>query len=85
MAQHTRTYSLMVELDREGGGYLAFFPALPGCHTWANTYKEVVQLAEEALVGYLEALAKAGKKIPVERHPARGVALGLMVEVPATA
>jgi hypothetical protein len=37
------------------------------------------------LVGYLEALAKAGKKIPVDNRPVRGVSLGVTLEVPATA
>ena len=41
--------------------------------------------AEEALVGHLEALAKAGKKIPVDNRPVRGVSLGITLEVPATA
>jgi len=43
------------------GGYLAYFPALPGCHTWGNTYEEAVKNAEEALIGYLEALHKNGE------------------------
>ncbi len=37
--------------------------------------------AEEALVGYLEALRLSGDEIP-EEHPVEGVALGLMVTVP---
>jgi predicted RNase H-like HicB family nuclease len=78
----TRTYSLMVERDPEGKGYLAHFPALPGCQTWGSTYEHAVQMAEEALVGFLEAAAKAGKKLPVEKHHAPGVALGLVVYLP---
>ena len=84
MAQRTRTYSLVVDFNREEEGYLAYFPALPGCHTWSETYEGAVARAEEALVGYVEALAIAGKKIPVEQPAPRPVALGLMVELPAT-
>lgn len=84
MRRKTLVYSLVVEHDREEGGYFAYFPALPGCQTWGATFEHVVQLAEEALMGYIEALAKNGKKIPVEDHPSRSVSLGLMVELPAT-
>ncbi len=85
MAQQTRTYSLVVDFHRDEEGYLAHFPALPGCHTWAEDYEDAVARAEEALVGYLEALAKAGKKIPVDNRPVRGVSLGITLEVPVTA
>lgn len=73
------TYSL--KLEEHEDGYLAYFPALRGCHTWGRTYQEAVRNAEEALVGYLEALQLSGDKIP-EEHPVEGVALGLMVTVP---
>ena len=85
MEQRTLTYSLIVEFHRDEEGYLAHFPALAGCHAWSETYEGAVARAEEALLGYIEALAKSGKKIPIERHPAHGVSLGLMVEVPVTA
>ena len=62
----TRTYSLTIEFHPDEGGYLAYFPALPGCHTWGNSYEEAVKNAEEALIGYLEALHKNGEKIPEE-------------------
>lgn len=77
--KHTCAYSL--KLEEHDGAYLAYFPALRGCHTWGQTYEEAIKNAEEALVGYLEALRIAGDKIPDER-PVEGVALGLMVTVP---
>jgi antitoxin HicB len=73
------TYSL--KLEEHEDGYLAYFPALPGCHTWGSTYQDAVRNAQEALVGYLEALRLSGDKIP-EEHPVEGVELGLMVTVP---
>jgi antitoxin HicB len=54
----TLAYTLTIEFHPEEGGYLAFFPALAGCHTWGTTYEEAVKNAEEALIGYLEALQK---------------------------
>jgi antitoxin HicB len=60
----TLAYSLTIEFDEEERGYLAYFPALAGCHTWGETYEEAVKNADEALVGYLEAPQKNGEKIP---------------------
>ena len=74
----TLAYSLTVELH-EDQGYLAYLPALPGCHTWGATYEEAVKNAEQALIGYLEALQKNGEKIPQEDSPAAEVSLGIVV------
>jgi predicted RNase H-like HicB family nuclease len=79
----TLAYSLTIEFDEEERGYLAYFPAVPGCHTWGETYEEAVKNAEEALVGYLEALQKNGETIPEEDHPVAGVSLGVVVNLPA--
>lgn len=78
------TYSLNIEFHPEEGGYLAFFPALPGCHTWGDTYEDAIKSAEEVLVGYLEALQKNGEKIPQEDHDAAtaAVSLGVVVNLP---
>ena len=78
----TLAYSLTIEFDEDERGYLAYFPALAGCHTWGDTYEEAVKNAEEALVGYLEALQKNGEKIPIEDHPEPGVSLGVVVNLP---
>jgi antitoxin HicB len=80
MKKQALTYTL--EIERHDDGYLAYFPALPGCHTWGKTYEEAVNHAEEALVGFLEALQKNGEEIPVEQ-PSAPVSLGLVVELPA--
>jgi predicted RNase H-like HicB family nuclease len=81
----TLTYSLTIESHPEEGGYLAYFPALPGCHTWGNTYEEAVNNAEEVLIGFLEALQKNGEEIPREGPPSSGVSLGVVVHLPALA
>jgi predicted RNase H-like HicB family nuclease len=76
-------YTLTIEAHPEEAGYLAFFPAVPGCHTWGSTYEEAVKDAEEALIGYLEALQKNGEDIPEEEHPVGEVSLGVFVSLPA--
>ncbi|MGD0024830.1 MAG: type II toxin-antitoxin system HicB family antitoxin [Xanthobacteraceae bacterium] len=65
----TLAYSLSIEFHKDEGGYLAFFPALPGCHTLGASYEEAVKNAEEALLGYLEALQKNGEAIAQEDRP----------------
>ena len=80
MERQALTYTL--EIERHDDGYLAYFPALPGCNTWGKTYEDAVKHAEEALIGFLEALQKNGEDIPVER-PSAPVSLGLVVELSA--
>jgi predicted RNase H-like HicB family nuclease len=53
MGKKALTYTL--EIERHDDGYLAYFPALPGCHTWGKTYEAAVRYAEEALTRPLEA------------------------------
>jgi predicted RNase H-like HicB family nuclease len=78
----TLAYSLSIEFHEDEGGYLAFFPALPGCHTWGTSYEEAVKNAEEVLLGYLEALQKNGEAIPQEDHLTGEVSLGVVVNLP---
>ena len=80
MRHDTRTYSLVVE--KHPDGYLAYFPALPGCHTWGETYENAVKYAEEALAGYLDALVAHGDAIPEEQENAQPVSLGITVRTP---
>ena len=58
------TYPLAVERHDEDGGYLAYFPSLPGCQTWGETYEAAVHNAENALAVYIETLTANGDPIP---------------------
>ena len=78
----TLAYALTIEHHPDDAGYLGFFPALPGCHSWGATYEEAVKNSEEALVGYLEALQKTGQPIPEECQPSGEVSLGVVVNLP---
>jgi len=42
----TLTYTVRIE-PAEEGGYNVFVPALPGCHTQAETYEEAVGMSLE--------------------------------------
>jgi predicted RNase H-like HicB family nuclease len=50
-----------VILEDETGGYIAFIPALPGCHTQADTLEELIKNVREAIELYLETLSDEEK------------------------
>jgi antitoxin HicB len=81
MEKQAVTYTL--EIEHHEDGYLAYFPALPGCHTWGRTYEAAVKHAEEALIGFLEALQMNGEDIPVKRPSCRAQKLDRAVMPPA--
>jgi antitoxin HicB len=80
--QMEHTYSLTIE--RHEDGYLAYFPALPGCNTWGVTYEEAIDNAREALTGYLESLDELGKPFPKDKTHEH-ISLGLTVRMPIIA
>jgi len=49
-------------LEDEAGGYIAFVPALPGCHTQADTIEELIKNVKEAIELYLQTLADEEKR-----------------------
>jgi len=61
----TLSYSVFYEQAAEGG-YVAFVPALPGCHTQGETLEETERNVKEAIAVYLESLAAQGDAIPIE-------------------
>jgi predicted RNase H-like HicB family nuclease len=52
----------VVIIEDETGGYVAFVPALPGCHTQGDTLGELLDNAKEAIELYLETLTEEKKK-----------------------
>lgn len=70
----TLAYPLTIEPCPQDGGYLAYFPSLPGCQTWGETYEAAVHNAEEALAVYIETLTASGDPIPEPETIERGVA-----------
>jgi predicted RNase H-like HicB family nuclease len=75
------TYTVHIEPAKEGG-YVAFFPALPGCHTQGETLEEVIAMAKDVLAGYLECLEAHGDPIPVEKPMSRRVGIELPLSAP---
>lgn len=62
-------YTIVLEPDEDGNGYTVRVPALPGCLTEGKTREEAVANAHEAIIGFIEALEKAGEPIPEETTP----------------
>jgi predicted RNase H-like HicB family nuclease len=58
----TFSYSVFCEKAPEGG-YVAFIPALSGCHTQGETLEETKRNVREAIAVYLESLAAHGDAI----------------------
>jgi len=57
------TYTVVVRRDPEGR-YLVSVPALKGCHTWGSTLPEALDMAQEAISGYLAVLQEDGDSAP---------------------
>jgi predicted RNase H-like HicB family nuclease len=56
------SYRVLVRKEPEGG-YTAIVPTLPGC----ITYGDAIDMAREAIEGYLESLKAHGEEIPTEK------------------
>ena len=57
------TYRVIVEPD-ENNTFHAFVPALPGCHTWGETFDEARRNVRDAIDAYLRSLKSDGEPIP---------------------
>ena len=56
-----REFDVMI-LEDETGGYVAFVPALPGCHTQGDPLQELMDSVREALELYLETRTEEERK-----------------------
>ena len=58
--------NLKVIVWQEEEVWCASVPALPGCHTWAESYDELMEMAKEAVEGWLEVANE--KEMPTENQ-----------------
>ena len=58
-----RTYRIVLRKEPEGT-YTAFVPSLPGCVTWGNTVEHALEMAQEAIEGYIAVLQEEGEPVP---------------------
>lgn len=59
-----RQYSFRVEADLEAGGWVIWFPDLPGCMSQADTWREIGPMAREAFEAWTESVHERGLAIP---------------------
>ncbi|MDH5754965.1 MAG: type II toxin-antitoxin system HicB family antitoxin [Candidatus Bathyarchaeota archaeon] len=52
----------VIIMEDETSGYVAFVPALPGCHTQGDKLQELMENIKEAIELYLETLTEEEKK-----------------------
>ncbi len=64
-ADKVLSYSVFYEQAAEGG-YVAFVPSLPGCHTQGETLEGTERNVKEAIALYLESLIAHGEPVPEE-------------------
>ncbi len=58
-------YTVIFE-PAEEGGFVVYAPSLPGCHTQGETLDEAYQMAQDAILGYIETLQELQEEIPKE-------------------
>lgn len=58
-------YTAILE-TQPGGGYHAYCPSLPGCHSEGDTLDQAIANLREAVTVYLESLQAHGESLPVE-------------------
>lgn len=68
-SDRTYTYTIVLDHDTDAGGFVATCPALPGVVTEGETVEETLDMAKDAVRGYLESLQKDGLPIPTEQNP----------------
>jgi predicted RNase H-like HicB family nuclease len=62
-----RTLSYRITLQKEpDGGYTVLVTALPGCVTYGKIVEEAIEMAKDAIRGYVESLIEDGEEIPLE-------------------
>lgn len=62
-------YQFTVVIEPDEGGYHAFAPSLPGCHTFGATIDEARANIAEAMELHVESMLKDGETIPIESEP----------------
>ena len=55
-------FTIIIEKEEEGG-YHAFCPLLPGCHTQGETYEEAIENIKDAIKLYIESLREHNEEV----------------------
>ncbi len=52
--------------ESEEGGYSVIVPALPGCVTQGETIEEAMEMAKDAIAGWIAVAEEHGEPVPEE-------------------
>lgn len=58
-------YTVIIEKEDEGG-FHAFCPVLPGCHTQGETFEKAIENIKDAVKLYVESLIAHNEQLPEE-------------------
>ena len=51
-------------IRQEDGLGCGSVPALPGCHTWGESYEQLLEMLEDAVQGWLEVASQQNELAP---------------------
>ena len=60
------TMNIKVIVWQEEDVWCATVPALPGCHTWGESYEHLMEMVKEAVEGWLEVANE--KELPTDNQ-----------------
>jgi antitoxin HicB len=60
---NTHTYRILLQEEPEGG-FTVNVPSLPGCITYGTDLSHALEMAREAIEGYVELLKEQGQPVP---------------------
>jgi predicted RNase H-like HicB family nuclease len=64
-AMVTLHYKIILRKE-EDGTYTVIVPSLPGCLNFGHTVEEALEMAKEAIEGFIRCMTMRGGKVPVE-------------------
>jgi predicted RNase H-like HicB family nuclease len=59
-------YHFMLRWEAEDEVYTAWVPSLPGCVTFGKTIDEALDMAKDAIEGYVQILIAHGEEVPTD-------------------
>ena len=62
-------YEFTVIFEPDEGGFHAYVPALPGCHSFGATVEEAHANIVEAVELHVESMLEDGETVPTEPEP----------------
>ena len=66
-AMTTLNYKILLRKEADGT-YTVIVPSLPGCLTFGHTVEEALEMAKEAIEGFIECMIARGEEVPIETY-----------------